>query len=147
MKGEATTNSDPFTLRSYLLTPSSNDQKIILSHRATPHNTEMYLSGVMDGAWINIPSEQQLQQKYLVEGLSWCSHQTLALQRQSGTGYGGTEKIKEAQGLKEGKDKQVGVIGKRNYECKKEEILFWKKKKKRTGSHLGSFTPIAVPNI
>lgn len=84
----------------------------------------MYLSGVMDGAWINIPSEQQLQQKYLVEGLSWCSHQTLALQRQSGTGYGGTEKIKEAQGLKEGKDKQVGVIGKRNYECKKEEILF-----------------------
>lgn len=81
----------------------------------------------MDGAWIKIPSEQRLQQKYLMEGLSWCSHQTLALQRQSGTGYSVTEKIKEAenwiaQGLREGNNKQVGIIGKRNYECKKEEM-------------------------
>ena len=77
-------------------------------------------------AWNNAPLGQWLQQKHVGEGLSWCSHRTLALQRQPGTGHSVTEKIREAekswvaQGVKEGKTKQVGVVGKRTNKCKKE---------------------------
>jgi len=140
MEGEAVPNSDLLTLCRDFTDTSSKRPDQRRSCRAVSHPTETRSSGVMDAgqAWNNLPSGQQLQQKHAVEGLSWCSHRTLALQMQPGTGHSVTEKIREAEKgwvAQVVKTKQVGVVRKRTNKCKEE-----------TGKRQGCLSLTAVPD-